>query len=265
MSVPLIKRNFKQMIKPLLIFVAVLCMYQGVIIYMFDPKLMDMLNDYQKALPQMMAAVGMTGATNTLIEFVNTYLYGFLMQLFPFIFILIIGNNFLMKYVDTGSMAVLLASPNSRMKIILTQAVSLIVSVVIIMTILTLTGIGFSEGLFPGELDIPVFIELNASALLMQLAVAGIIFFAASVFNESKYFYAIGCGLPLCFFLCSMSGNMGDKLEKFKYVSIYTLFPAKKIVESSGGVAGCHVALACIVLVLFAVGIAVFRKKDLSI
>lgn len=216
MSKPLFIRNMKQMVKPILIFVAVLTMYQGVIIYMFDPELMNMLNDYQKLMPEMMAAVGMTGATNTLLEFVNTYLYGFLMQLFPFIFTLIIGHSFVMKYVDSGAMACLLASPNSRRKIIMTQMISMILSIFLLMGLLTGIGIGFAQGLFPGELDIKRFISLNTGAFLLQLMIGGIVFSAACFFNESKNFYMIGCGLPLIFFLISMMGNMGEKLEWMK-------------------------------------------------
>ena len=265
MSMPLIKRNMKQMLKPLLIFIAVLAMYQGVIIYLYDPELIDMLNDYQKMMPELMSAVGMTGGSSNLLEFINTYLYGFLMQMFPFIFTLIMGNNYVMKYIDTGSMSCLLATPNSRVKIIVTQAISLILSVTILMCLLTGLGIVFAEGMFPGELDISGFLSLNASALLLQLMIASIVFAAACVFNESKNFYTVGCGLPLLFFLFSMIGNMGDKLEKFKYISLYTLFPADKIVVGESGVWEYNLIMAAVAIVLFVGGSVYFTRKDLSI
>lgn len=265
MSFPLLKRNYKQMVKPFLIFWAILSMYQGVIIYMYDPELMKTLDEYQKLMPELMAAVGMTGVTDTLIKFINTYLYGFLMQMFPFIFLLIIGNSLVMKYVDSGSLAVLLATPNSRKKIVLTQAFTMITEVVFLIGVMTVTGILFAESMFPGELDIEIFIKLNASTLLLQLAVAAIIFCAACVFNESRNFYAAAAGIPLVSFLMSMMANMGEKLEIFKYFSIYTLFPASKIVAVESGYLGYHIALAVIVVVLFSGGVWYFCRKDFSI
>ena len=112
-------RNLKQIVKPLLIFIIVLSMYTSIIIYMYNPSLIDMLNDYQKALPQTMSAFGMTGVATSLIEFIKIYLYGFLMLIFPMIFIIIITNMTIMKYVDSGSMANLLSTNNSRKKIII--------------------------------------------------------------------------------------------------------------------------------------------------
>lgn len=69
----------------------------------------------------MMAAVGMTGVAANLLEWIKIYLYGFLMILFPLIFIIILVNKLVASYIDNGSMASLLATPNSRGKIIRTQ------------------------------------------------------------------------------------------------------------------------------------------------
>ena len=93
-SYPLFKRNFIQSLKPLTIFVSILAMYVIVIVYMYDPKLMEMLTEYQKLMPEMMMAMGMSGASNSLIEFMETYLYGLLMTLLPFIFSIMMCNSF---------------------------------------------------------------------------------------------------------------------------------------------------------------------------
>lgn len=61
-----------------------------------DPELAEMLQGYQEALPQMMAAVGMTGVASSLIEWMQIYLYGFIMLLFPLIFIIIAVNKLVM-------------------------------------------------------------------------------------------------------------------------------------------------------------------------
>ena len=265
MSMPLLKRNMKQMSKVLILFGVILAMYFGVVIYMFDPKLMETLTSYQELMPEMMAAVGMTGATSNLLEFINTYLYGFLMILFPFLYLLILGNQYLMKYKDSGSLACILATPNSRRKIILTQVVSLIFSLTVLMIVTTGMGLGFSEAMFPGELYVKRFLLLNVSMWLVQLVIAGIIFFAACFFQESKQFYLVGCGLPLIFYLFQMLGNMGDKFDWLKYFTIYTLFPADDIVAGNLGAVGNNLILLGMAIVLFSLGIKIFESKDLYV
>lgn len=232
---------------------------------MYDPKLMDMLNDYQEALPGMMQAVGMTGVATNLIEFIKIYLYGFLMLIFPLIFSIMIGNSFIMRYVETGSMACLLATPNSRKKIIITQALSMIVSIMILMVLITVIGATCSNVMFPGKLDIMRYIELNISTLLMQLVIGGIVFLAAAIFNESKYFYTFGAGIPLLFFLIKMLSNMGEKLDNLKYFTVYTLLPLDDIVAGNSDIWIYNVVMGLLIIVLYSGGILYFTKKDLSL
>lgn len=232
---------------------------------MYDPKLMDMLNDYQEALPGMMQAVGMTGVATNLIEFIKIYLYGFLMLIFPLIFSIMIGNSFIMRYVETGSMACLLATPNSRKKIIITQALSMIVSIMILMVLITVIGATCSNVMFPGKLDIMRYIELNISTLLMQLVIGGIVFLAAAIFNESRYFYTFGAGIPLLFFLIKMLSNMGEKLDNLKYFTVYTLLPLDDIVAGNSDIWIYNVVMGLLIIVLYSGGILYFTKKDLSL
>lgn len=262
---PLLKRNLLGGVKPFLVLLAVMCMYTSVIIYMFNPEFADMLNDYQAALPEMMAAVGMTGIAASLLDWIKIYLYGFIMMLFPLIFIIILVHKLVMGYVDSGSMANLLSTPNSRTKIIATQIFSAIFYVTLLMVCITAVGIICSEGWFPGELKLSTYVKLNASTLLLQLALTGIAFLAACCFNESKYYYAMGAGIPILFFLIQMLSNMGEKLEKLKYFTIYTLLPADEIISGQGGYLINHIVLAAIAIVLFGTGAWIFTKRDLPL
>lgn len=175
-SFSLFKRDMATGWKPFLIIFAILCLYTTVIIYMFNPEFASMLSDYQKALPEMMAAVGMTGIATNILEWIHIYLYGFLMILFPLIFIIILVNKLLASYIDNGSMASLLSTPASRGKIIRTQLLALVLWLTILMAAISAVGIITCEILFPGELDITKYVLLNAAALLLQLAVGGIAF-----------------------------------------------------------------------------------------
>lgn len=264
-SIPMLKQNLKSCLVPFIIIFAFLVMYTTVIIYMYNPELAEMIEGYQAALPEMMAAFGMTGIASSLLEWIQIYLYGFIMLLFPLIFIIIAVNKLVMGYVDNGSLAGILATPNSRGKIILTQLLSLYLWLFILMACITCVGVISANVLFPDELDISKYLCLNAGTLMLWFAVAGITFFAACIFSDAKYYYFVGAGIPVLFFFFHMMGNMGEDLEFLKYATIYSLLPADKLITgSSEAVLPCGI-LFFICVVLSVAGGIYFTKKDFSL
>lgn len=261
----LLKQNVISCIKIFIVLFAVICMYTVVVIYMYNPELSKMLSDYQEALPQMMAAVGMTGVAKNLLEWIQIYLYGFIMNLFPLIFVIVVGNKLVMNYIDSGSMVNLLSTPHSRLRIILTQALSMIFFIVLLMAAVTGIGVLTCHIMFPGELDVGKYVQLNASAALLQLIVGGIAFTVACIASESRQYYTVGGGIPLVFLLLQMLSNMGEKMENLKYATIYTLFPAEKIIQGAGGCLIPNLSMAVIALVFFGISILWFRQRDLAL
>lgn len=264
-ALPLFKRNMISSIKLSIIFIAVLAMYTTVIIYMFDPQIAQMLEEYQEMMPGLMSAVGMSGDTSTLIAFIHTYLYGFIILIFPMIFSIVLVNKLLMKYIDSGSMASLLASPNSRTRIIFTQMVSIILSIIMLIVINTIIGLLCSQAMFPGELDIKKYLQLNISTICLHLAVSSIGFISACFFNEAKGYFFLGAGLPILFYLIQMLANMGEELEFLKYFTLYTLMPGDKIIAGEGGVLLSNIILLAIAFILYTLGALNFTKKDLPL
>ena len=265
MILPLLKRDMLSGIKIFLIFFGIISMYTLIIIYMYDPKLSNMLREYQKLLPDMMSAVGMTGIATNLLEWIQIYLYGFIMCLFPLVFIIVLVQKLLVGYLDRGAMASLLATPNSRRELIVTQAVAAVAWIVILMGTVTIVGIVGAEVLFPGELDWKQYILLNASTMLLQFAIAGIAFLVACVCSEAKQYYMFGAGIPLIFFLMQMISNMGEKLEILKYFTVYSLLSATDIVQGQSGYWIENVILSVITVVLFVAGGAWFCRRDLAL
>ena len=264
-SLTLLKRNLKSCLMPFFIIFAFLCLYTTVIIYMYNPELSSMLSNYQKALPEMMNAVGMSGIATNLLQWIQIYLYGFIMLLFPLIFVIILVNKLLMSYIDNGSMASLLATPNSRGKVIRTQLLSMFIWLTILMVAVSILGIAYSQMEFPGQLDVSKYIVLNICTLFLWFAVGSISFCTACFVSESKYYYLIGAGLPIAFFMFQMLGNMGDKLKGFKYVSLYSLLPTDKIVSDANDFWLPVIALLGIAIVLSIIGCYYFKKRDLFV
>lgn len=240
-------------------------MYTTVIAYMYNPELSEMLSGYQQALPDLMAAVGMTGIASSLLEWMQIYLYGFIMLLFPLIFILVMVQKLLVGPMETGTLANLLATPNSRKKIICTQISSMALWMAVLMGMVTAVGLLSCEILFPGELDIGRYLALNFSTLLLQEAIVGIVFLAACFANSSKFFYLAGAGLPVLFFLIQMVSNMGEKLEKLRYVTIYSLLPVEEILKKSAYFPVQDVVMLGIAVALFLLGAWRFQRRDFSL
>ena len=264
-SIPMLKHNLKACLIPFIIILLFLVMYTSVIIYMYDPEIAKMFDAYREMMPEMMAAMGMEGMASSLLEWIKVYLYGFIMLLFPLIFIIIAVNKLVMGFIDNGSLAGILATPNSRGKIIVTQLLSLYMWLFILMACVTAVGLVSANAMFPDELDVEKYLCLNAGTLMLWFAVAGITFLAACIFSDAKYYYFFGAGIPILFFFLNMLGNMGEDLEFLKYTTIYSLLPADKLIAgNSEAVLPCMILLL-ISVVLSAAGGIWFTKRDLSL
>ena len=69
MELTLYKREMKGSWKLLVIFGAVLTMYVAIIISMYEPDMLKLLDSYAQAMPELMAAVGMTAGAADLLGF----------------------------------------------------------------------------------------------------------------------------------------------------------------------------------------------------
>lgn len=248
-----------------IIFFAILLMYMSVIISMYDPDNIDAMRQMAEAMPEgMMDAFGYGGTPTDLITFMALYYYGFIILMFPMIYCIILANRLVASHVDSGSMAYLIATPNTRVKVITTQAVYMAFSVAMLLVINTAAGTVISELIFPGEMDISAFLVLNLVAIFLTLAISSICFFFSCIFNEAKFALAFGAGIPILFFIINMLRNIGDRLEWLKFLTLYSLFSPESIVtgEQEGIVIICLVFVA-IALLLYSSGILIFSRRNL--
>jgi ABC-2 type transport system permease protein len=265
-SLPLLRTNLKSNYTIWLIFIAILLMYFTTITSMFDPVTIEGMDALLEALPPaMIDALNFRVVENTLLGFIAGYYYGFLILLFPLIYTVLVADRMIARYVDSGSMAFLLSTPNTRAKIALTQGVFLVSSLVALFAFLTLIGIVYTQALYPGELDIGGFILLNAGALFLYFALSGIGFFASCLSNERKHSLALGGGLPVLFFLIHTLSNVGEEVSFLKNFTLMSLFDTTEIITRGSGVLPAFAALFLIGLALYAAGIYVFSKKDLPL
>ncbi|SHH34171.1 ABC transporter permease subunit [Clostridium grantii] len=243
-----------------------LLIYVTTSITMFDPDGAEAMMAMFEMLPEgMIKAFGFDGLGADLTSYLASYLYGFILLVFPMIYTIMVANKLVAKHVDSGSMAYLLATPNSRVEIILTQAIYLVTSTFVLIVFEISVLIIMAESLFPGLLRIKEFISLNLVTFLVIIVVGGISFLCSCIFNETKNSIAFGAGIPIIFFVLKMVSEISEKVEFLKYFSVYSIVNPEKIMND-----GSYTTMVCLILVgvaviLYGSAIYIFNKKSLAI
>lgn len=248
-----------------LLIVAVYSFYSVILVSMFNPDSVDTLKEMLDMLPaELMNAMGMNFGS-TLLTFLSGTLYSILLYLFPMILSIIINHRLLAAHVDKGSMSYLLSTSNSRIRIAVTQAIFSLVSITAVFLWITILTLITSSAMFPGLLDTKHFILLNLYALLMYYTINGICFLASSMANEAKYSLGLGAGLPITFVLLQMLGDSGEKLNWIGKLSLFALFKPDLLFAGDSFAYVAMMIFIGLTVVLYAIGIIFFNKKDLPI
>lgn len=266
MNLELFKYTLKSNYKMLLVFLMIISMYFVIIIGMYDPNGLDILDMLAKMKlpPELLEAFGFTITDSSLVGFISSYFYGLLMIALPMVFYVVLANRLVAGLVDKGSMAHLLASPNSRKKIVVTQLVALVLMLTVMVVYVTGLGIVYSEIRFNGLLDIDKFIMVNVGVLLLHLATSSISFLSSCFFNESRRSLSIGSGLPIFFLLMQMLSNAAKDMPFLKYLTINSLYTPSDVI------AGNDILVPWLLLGLIAIGcfglsVVIFNKKDIPV
>lgn len=261
----LYRRELKGGLRLLAILAAVIALYVAVIVSMYDPQMMAMLDGFTRAMPQLMAAVGMRAGATSLLGFMVSYLYGFILLVFPMAFCILRANGLVAKYVDEGSMALLLAAPVKRRTVALTQLAVLITGLMLLMLFTAAVELVCAAISFPGQVSLAELLRLNGALTCLHLFLGGIGFLASCVFSDARCSLGFGAGIPVLMLVIRMLANMGGAAEKAKYFTCFTLFdPLGIVARDSGAALGAFVLLAGAVA-LDALAVAIFCRRDLSV
>ena len=264
MNGALVRRDTALAWRPFLLIGAVLAMYAGVVTSMFDPDLGESLRMMMETMPQMFAAFGMADPGSTLAGFLANYLYGFLYIALPLVLILLLNSRFLVRWIDQGSMAWLLAAPLSRRKLAATQAAALVVAVTLLCLWIAGLGLGFSTVMFPGELDMTRYAVMNLGLWALLQLLAALCFLAGCAVPDSRLATGAGGGVCVVFVLVDMLAGMDEGWEALRFFTPLTLYDPAGLAAGTAPLWPAAV-LTGAALILYAVGIAVFCRRDLSL
>lgn len=260
LSKPIFKQTLKANIKLWLIFTIIMTALHVILIAVFDASTISDMSSMVKDTP----LASLLGEATFLGMMSNTF-YGIQGVLLPIVFIIMTANSLIASQVDRGSMAYLLSTPTKRSTVVLTQAVYLITSLIVMILIITLAGY-MSIHVFQGDVDINMtnYFMLNLGLFLLMFATSSISFFFSCVFNLTKNSLAWGAGIPMAFFLLKLMGDVDSSLEKLKYLSMNSLFDTHAILNG-GNYTIQFVMLTVVGIVLYFLGIRIFKNKDLPL
>lgn len=259
-STTIFKQTLKANCKLWLIFTIISSVMLAVLIAVFEPTTISGMTDMLAGTP----LADMLKNTTFLGMLSSTY-YSLHGVLLPIIFIIMTANSLIASQVDRGSMAYLLSTPTKRMTVVLTQAVYLVTSLVAMQGIVTLVGY-FSIQIFQNDVDISIsnFILLNVGLFLLMFAISGVSFLFSCIFNLSKNSISFGAGIPVAFFFFELMASVSESLDKFKYLSLNTLFDKDAILTKDSYMIQFMV-LSIIGLLLYGIGMRIFKEKDLPL
>ena len=267
MSWTLFKVNLKSTWAVVLSVTLFLSIYVAASVAMFDPESAEKMQQMLDVMPQgLIKAMGFDNLGSELTSYLANYLYGFIMLIFPMIGTSVLAHQLVAKHVDYGSMAYLLSTPNTRVKVILTQAVYLVCAVLFMFAVNVGFAIAYCAGQWSGRLDTGIFMQLNTVTVLVALAVGSLSFLASSAFSDTKLSISFGAGIPAAMFVLKMVSEISDDLSVLKYFSVYSLVDIERIVggDSSYVLTASLILLGAVVLIMGA-AVTVFNKKSLVI
>jgi len=247
-------------------FSAFTLIYVVVSIVMFEPQSTEIIDAMLMMLPEeMIKAFGFDKLTGELTSYLAGYLFGFILLVFPMIYSILIANNLVAKLVDRGSMAYLLTSTNTRVKVLITQYVYLALSLLTIFVVDYLVALVLAEISFPGNLDQVAYFQLNVLTYFASLFVASLAFLLSCVFNESRISGLIAGGIGGVFVIARMISGLNENTEVFKYFTIYSLIDTTKALVDPGFVYGTSAILLLVSIGISGIGIWIFNKRSLAI
>lgn len=265
MIISLIKKELKANYKILFLFMAILTLYSSIIVMMYDPALNQSINMMAKSMPELFAAFSMIDPGVTLLDFIINYLYGFILIMIPFLFIVIMCYRLIAKYIDNGSFAYLLNSSHSRIKVIINQYITLILYLFVLILYISCFTYIFASFQFDETIDISAFILLNTGLFCLHVLTATLCFCFACSFNEIKYSIGIPSGMLIIFLLIQMLSNVSDKIKLIKYLTPLTMFQPKGLIEFQCDSIIKIIVFVFLSIILLILTISVFKKRDLPL
>lgn len=268
MNMSLFKANLRSQSKNFFSYALGSLLYLWILIWVF-PSIVSTegVNKLIDSMPEsLLKATGLTGGIQEFNSFLAGEYYGLVFVLLLMIFSVTVSTQLVAHHVDKGSMAYLLTTPVSRTKVAFTQAITLVSGLLIIVLVTYVGGlIGVTWFLGDHEINHELFLKMNLVGGLLFLVVCSYSFFFSCIFNDEKQSLGASAGLTIFFYGIDMVGKLSEDFEWLRNFSIFNLFRPQEIVSGNYDVGIVSIVLFSVAVLIFAISITVFKKRDLPL
>ncbi|KAI7252887.1 hypothetical protein KC345_g11438, partial [Hortaea werneckii] len=212
-------------------------------------------------------AFGLNNGFSSAEGFISGEYYGLILVLILAIVCVQMSTQLIAKLVDRGSMAYLLATPTTRSKVAFTQAMVLITSLFMIIAVTTLSGFAGKVWFLGSDYEFGMarFTQLNTVAFLLFFAIGGLCFLVSCACNDEKKALGISGAITFGFFTIDILAKISDKLDLLRFFTLFSFYRPGEIVQGTAAWLQVSAWLLLIGLACFAIGIQVFRQRDLPL
>jgi ABC-2 type transport system permease protein len=193
--------------------------------------------------------------------------YNMLPLLLVAIYVIITGTKLIASKVDSGSMAYVLSTPNTRSKIALTQIVFFVGSLALMFVLSAVTHIiSASVSKFGCDgAEAWTILRLNSGLLALSILFSGISFFFSALFNLAKHSTGLGGGIVGLFVLLPIVAMFGSDFSWLKYLTPATLYDVAQIMSGGADFVWKFAILIVVGVIAYIGGVAAFIKRDLPL
>jgi len=225
------------------------------------------MDELLKQMPSgFLKAFGLEGGFSTLSDFIAADYYGVLMIVILAVFSLTTAMQLVVKLVDQGSMAYLLATPHSRATIIRTQGAVLVTGLAAIMGTMTAAGLAGGYLLVDDvSFDAWSFIKMNIAAFFLFFVLSAFSFFISCVTNQAKRAIGIATAITILSYALDLAGKLSDNVSWLRSFSLFSLFDPVAIAKGTESILWISLLLCGIGAIFYVLAILLFSKRDLPL
>lgn len=260
----MLKNNQKSIIQ----FAVGIVFYMWLVIWIY-PSLAKSngINDMLKGLPDnLLSMFSLEHGIQKLTDYLAAEFYGLLFLIIMSIYCVVTATQLIARLVDRGSMAYLLATPTSRVKVAITQAAILLFGQIVIVFFTTAGGLLGTHWISSDvTLDFGTFVKMNFVGFLLFFVVSAYSFLFSCLFNDEKRALSLSAGITIIFFALHLLGKMSSDVDWLLNFTLFSAFDPQKISNGNADLLAPIVGLSAAGVILYVIAIIVFRKKDLPI
>ncbi len=265
-SMPLIKKDFKENWKLLCGNILFFCSYTAMLIGIFEmirgQEIETVSQSFAYYLCRMLDIE--MGVLAELNGFLTDALYGFLIFVIPMIYEIAAARRVMIKMIRNGMMVWILSTPNGRSKVGGTQAFFLIGSLFLQMALTVGTGLISIFFFVYQETDLAGYLMLNIGAFLLHILVGGFCFLISCCARGNKSYYRLTIGILSAFLVLHLIANLGGFWGYAQYATVFSLYQPRSILSGENRAYLCMTLMGLIGILCYWGGVKRFQRRNFT-